>query len=233
MDQDGIPGALFFNLNKDSPFSFKCQVCGACCHNKAIQVAPYEALRLARRLGISTTEFYRTSTEEGGTILRNKPDGSCIFLTAGGCDVYPDRPLVCRLFPLGQISDEEGREKYAAMPLHPDCLGLFGEDETVGSYLDAQETGPYFHYDMLYTAVYKKMPARLKTAGYETSETGTCSDSGPRDVRSSPQNILSNWFDIDRTVALFCRQHGRKEPKSLEETVSLHLEAIEAWLQAF
>ncbi|HUU37740.1 MAG TPA: hypothetical protein VMW46_05995 [Candidatus Desulfaltia sp.] len=46
MDQAGFPAALVFDLKKESPFSFKCQVCSACCYNKAIRVAPYEALRL-------------------------------------------------------------------------------------------------------------------------------------------------------------------------------------------
>jgi Fe-S-cluster containining protein len=69
MDEAGHPTALVFNLRKDSPFSFKCQVCSACCQNKAIRIAPYEALRLARNLKITTTEVYRACTEEGGIIL--------------------------------------------------------------------------------------------------------------------------------------------------------------------
>lgn len=233
MDQSGFPGALVFNLKKESPFSFKCQVCSACCYNKTIRVSPYEALRLARRLGLTTTEFYRACTEEGETVLRNRPDGGCIFQGPRGCGVYPDRPLVCRLFPLGQITDREGREKYAAMPLHPDCLGLFGADETVESYLDSQGANPYFHYDGIYAAVFDKILKKLEAKGFSTEGIhlpGEDQPFGPGNL--SQQGLLSTRFDIDKTVAAFCRKHGRKEPESLEEAVSLHLEAIEEWLSA-
>ena len=153
MDQDGIPGPLLFNLEMDSPFSFKCQVCSACCYNKAIRVSPYEALRLSRNLGLTTTEFYRICTEEEKAVLRNRPDGSCLFLGPGGCSVYPDRPLVCRLFPLGQITGKKGRMRYGVMPLHPDCLGHFDTEGTVGSYLISQELGPYFRCERIRHAV--------------------------------------------------------------------------------
>lgn len=157
MDQAGFPSALVFDLKRRSPFSFKCQVCSACCYNKAIHVSPYEALRLARNLGVTITSFYKDYTEEGNLTLRNKPDGSCVFLNPKGCGVHPDRPLVCRLFPLGQIIDKSGQERFASMPLHPDCLGLLGTDGTVESYLDSQGTLLYFHYDKVYAALGSKM----------------------------------------------------------------------------
>lgn len=160
MDHDGIPGPLHFNLEKESPFSFTCQVCSACCYNKAILVSPYEALRLSRHLGTTTAEFYRTCTEEGGGALRNRPDGSCLFLGPGGCSVHPDRPLVCRLFPLGQIRGKDGRTRYGIMPLHPDCLGQFDTEGTVGSYLESQELGPYFRYDRIRPPVSFRSEAR-------------------------------------------------------------------------
>jgi Fe-S-cluster containining protein len=233
MDQAGFPDALVFDLKKESPFSFKCQVCSACCVNKAIRVAPYEALRLARNLSLTTTEFYQTCTEEEGIILRNKPDGSCLFLGSRGCGVYPDRPLVCRLFPLGQITDREGREKYAAMPLHPDCLGIFDTDGTVESYLDAQGAEVFFHYDEVYAAIYKDMLKQLESDGFIADEAGSSGDAKPADPKFSPQRaLLSTWLDIDKTVAAFCQKKGRMEPKSLEDAVSIHLEAIKGWLVA-
>ncbi|MFZ2054729.1 MAG: YkgJ family cysteine cluster protein [Candidatus Aminicenantales bacterium] len=233
MDQAGFPTALVFDLKKESPFSFKCQVCSACCFNKAIRVAPYEALRLARNLGITTTDFHRTCTEEGGIVLRNKPDGSCIFLDSRGCGVHPDRPLVCRLYPLGQITDKEGREKYASMPLHPDCLGHFGADGTVESYLDSQGVELYFHFDAVYAAVYEKMLKKLGGKGFTAADILSLGETQPFDPGSSSHHgLLSTWLDIDRTVAAFRRESRRKEPKSLDEVVSLHLEAIEAWLAA-
>lgn len=144
MDEAGLRSALIFDLGRESPFSFKCQVCGACCYGKFIRISPYDALRLARCFGLTTAEFCAKYTEQGGPVLRVKPDAGCIFLNSEGCSVHPDRPLVCRLYPLGQIVDREGKERFGSMPLHPDCLGVLGKDGTVESYLNSQEVKPYF-----------------------------------------------------------------------------------------
>jgi len=231
VDQAGHPTALVFNLNRSSPFFFKCQVCSACCHNKAIRVAPYEGLRLARNLKITTTELYRTYTEEGGTILRNKPDGSCIFLDSRGCGVHADRPLVCRLYPLGQIIDGKGAAKYASMPLHPDCLGLFGTDGTVESYLESEGTLPYFRYDQVYSAVYKKIMGKLselKPAGEARHRTAD-PEAGGWGV-AAPGSLLSSWLDIDASVASYCRKKRREKPENLDEIITLHIQALEEWI---
>ena len=46
-----------FDMERDSPFSYACHACNRCCRNKAIRVSPYDILRLARYLCISTTQF--------------------------------------------------------------------------------------------------------------------------------------------------------------------------------
>ncbi len=231
MDQAGHSTALVFNLKKDSPFDFKCQVCGVCCANKAIRISPYEALRLARNLKIATTEVLRTYTEEGGTILRNNSDGSCIFLKSPGCGVHPDRPLVCRLFPLGQIIDSQGEARYASMPLHPDCLGLFDTDGTVESYLESQGTRPYFEHDRIYSAVYKKIMEGLsaKQPPGKPPDHAVWPETGGRDPSASA-DLLSNWLDVDAAVASYCRSKNRTEPQKLSETISLHIRALEEWI---
>ncbi|MGQ9672582.1 MAG: YkgJ family cysteine cluster protein [Candidatus Aminicenantales bacterium] len=138
MDESGLPSSLLFNLQKNSPFSFKCQACGACCYNKSIPVSSDEVSRIARRLGLGRREFFRIYIEENHPVLQLKPDGSCIFLGPGGCSIYPDRPFVCRLFPLGYIIDKAGRVNFGVMPLHPDCLGVLGTESTVWAYLRSQ-----------------------------------------------------------------------------------------------
>jgi hypothetical protein len=59
-----------YALPRDGAFSYRCNACSRCCHNKAIRVGPYEILRLARRLGMTTTESIEQHTEAGGTVLR-------------------------------------------------------------------------------------------------------------------------------------------------------------------
>jgi Fe-S-cluster containining protein len=143
MCDGGWAAPLVFDLDEDSPFSFKCQACGACCHNKAITIGADEAARLARNRGLPLEEFLGLYAEEDGLTLRNRPDGSCVFLEAGRCAVHPDRPLVCRMFPLGLITDGQGRGRYGCMPLHPDCLGIADKDRTVAIYLVEQGASPY------------------------------------------------------------------------------------------
>ncbi len=231
MDDSNQPSSLVFNLSRSSPFSFKCQVCSACCHNKAIRIAPYEALRLARNLGLTTTEFFQVYVEKGGLLLRLKPDGSCIFLKPEGCGVHHDRPLVCRLFPLGQILDKDDRERFAVMPLHPDCLGLLGAESTVEAYLESQEVDSYFHYDKCYSTLYKKMVETLRRA-LEKERIGLAETEGdvPASEHCDSAFLLSSWLDIDATMEDYTKKKGLEKPAALDALVKLHIEAIEEWL---
>jgi hypothetical protein len=231
LDDSSQPSSLVFNLSRSSPFSFKCQVCGACCHNKAIRIAPYEALRLARNLGLTTTEFFQVYVEKGGLVLRLKPDGSCVFLKPEGCSVHHDRPLVCRLFPLGQIIDQEGQERFSVMPLHPDCLGILAAESTVEAYLESQEVDSYFHYDKCYSILYKKMVETLRRA-LEKEKIGPAEIEGgvPASAHGESPFLLSSWLDIDAATEEYTKKKGLEKPAALDALVKLHIEAIEEWL---
>ena len=136
--------ALVFNLESSSPFSFKCMRCSVCCVNRTIKIGAYEGERLARRKGITPSEFFERYTESEEHILRLKSDGTCIFLIGEGCGVHPDRPLVCRLYPLGLLTGPDGKMRISRMPPHPDCLGVFGRDGTVATYFESEGAIPYF-----------------------------------------------------------------------------------------
>jgi len=136
MFDDGL--SLSFRLSRESPYSFRCQRCGVCCNNKRIALSPSERSRLAAFLEIPGDCFAAEYLDPGSGELRTTESADCVFLGPGGCRVHPARPLVCRLFPLGLLRDAEGREIYGVMPVHPDCLGVFGADGTVGGDLDAQ-----------------------------------------------------------------------------------------------
>ncbi len=135
MFDDG--GSLSFRLNRASPYSFKCQRCGVCCNNKSIVPSPAERSWLAVFFRVPDERFAEAYLEPDSGELRTTGNGDCIFLGPEGCRVHPARPLVCRLFPLGLLRDESGKEAFGIMPLHPDCLGLLGIDGTVGEDLKA------------------------------------------------------------------------------------------------
>src|ERR1019366_8586782 len=127
-----------FALDRKSAFSYQCNACSRCCHNKAIRVGPYEILRLARRLGMTTTEFIARHTEAGGTLLRmrDENDRACIFLDDKGCSVHPDRPLACRLYPLARWVDPDGRESFGHLTPHPKTEGIYGTGGAGADYPD-------------------------------------------------------------------------------------------------
>src|ERR1700752_4896509 len=106
MPSDGEP--------QSQVFGYKCHRCMRCCYDKRIQINPYESARLARNLGQTTTEFRSAWTEDGaGTVLKQTDTGACIFLGNDGCTVHPDRPLVCRLYPLGRRVRADGSESFS------------------------------------------------------------------------------------------------------------------------
>lgn len=121
---------------------------GGCCHAKQIAVTPWEIARLARATGLSAAQARDRLTIAGGTRLRTEgPDdgrghAACSLLGAQGCSVHADRPLACRLFPLGR-NLAEGRAVYH-MPEQHRCADLCPEAlaqprRRVGEWLQQQD----------------------------------------------------------------------------------------------
>lgn len=107
-------------LSLDSTIRFDCHpdiACfNACCRNSDVQLTPHDIIRLKRRLGLSSARFVARYTvpfemdHHGmpGLKLARKPASSaCVFLGDEGCDVYEDRPLACRYYPLGKMHVRE------------------------------------------------------------------------------------------------------------------------------
>ena len=212
---------VVFDKTRASRWSYVCHACSRCCYSKGIQVAPYEVLRLARNLGLTTTEVLARHTDAGGIRLRVREDGACTFLTPRGCGVHADRPFVCRFYPLGRQVAADGRETFGDLPPHPKTEGEYGSNGTVDDYLQAQGVAPFIAAGDRYGALYKRMSealaARAETLGDEPINVP---EGGP----------LTSWLDADATVAAYCGERGLPIPTDVEETVTLHIRAIEAWL---
>ena len=221
-----------FNLRRDSPYSYVCNACNRCCHNKAIRVGPYEALRLSRRLGITTTEFFTRHTEAGGTVLQSREDDrGCVFLGPRGCTVHPDRPLACRIYPLARWVSPEGDESFGNLQPHPQTAGVYGTSGTVADYLTAQGLAPYFAMGDRYGDLYDRMVAIMERVDpdddperrYERRLAVDELDIG---------TLATSWFDVDATVAVYCREHALTVPSDVDALIELHLKAVGAWLDA-
>jgi len=113
-------------LEHDSEFSFRCypgiSCFTRCCRNMNIILTPYDIIRMKTRLGLTSDLFLRLYTEPeilgitGIPVARLKMleerDGQCPFVTPEGCQIYTDRPVSCRYYPIG-IASLRQQEKHA------------------------------------------------------------------------------------------------------------------------
>jgi Fe-S-cluster containining protein len=200
-------------------FSYACRRCRRCCSHKRIQINPYEAARLARALGETTGAFRSRWTADGeGVVLRQTPEGACVFLGPEGCMVHPDRPLVCRLYPLGRHVSPEGRVWFTDVDLEPPPGGEFGEARTIAAYLDSQGAGPFIAAADAYFFWFDAAMERLEAAATRSAGDG---ETGP----------IEDLLDLDAVVAQHCRNQGLAEPGDIEARRELHLEILYARLK--
>jgi Fe-S-cluster containining protein len=215
-----------FDMRRDSPFSYACHACNRCCRNKAIRVSPYEILRLARYLGLSTTVFIERHTEAGGTVLRARENGDCGFLGERGCSVHPDRPLACRIYPLARWVAPDGSESFGHLTPHPKTEGVYGKSGTVQDYLDQQCLEPFLEMSERYGKLYQRMVELLEKLDPE--ELGRRPERRAAIDELPAGTLASMWVDIDATIA-GANASNRDLYVSIEESIDLHIEAIEAW----
>jgi hypothetical protein len=86
------------------PVFLECQRCTACCRWPGqVRLGDDEISRLAALKGMSEFDFIqdhtRLTADRRGLALKDKPNGECIFLSDGGCEVQAAKPQQCRDFP--------------------------------------------------------------------------------------------------------------------------------------
>ncbi|HVA12233.1 MAG TPA: YkgJ family cysteine cluster protein [Stellaceae bacterium] len=191
-------------------FGFLCRRCTRCCHNKRIQVNPYEIARLARRFGQSTSAFGAASTEGGaGNYLNRTDSGACVFLGPEGCTVHEDRPLVCRLYPLGRHVSADGTERFSHMTPHPQTESEINDRGTIGEFLATQGAAPFMRAADEYANWVRHAIAAL----------------GGGIDRPAPGDHAEGFdlVDMDAAIAAHCAAAGIDEPADIEARKALHL----------
>jgi len=206
-------------LEESAPFGYRCTRCSRCCVDKGIQINPYEAARLARRLGETGAEF-RARRSDGGTGIRlaRTGTGACIFLGPDGCTVHSDRPMVCRVYPLARHIHEDGRIWFTHLGLEPRPGGDYTVTGRVADYLEQQGAERFIAANDAYFRWYCKASAALAAAGIEQGAAAGAAD----------------LWDMDAAVSAHCAAHVLQEPQALDERMRLHLEildgALSEWL---
>ena len=213
-----------FRLCRESAFSFACRACGRCCTGKIIMAGPHEILGMSRLLGISTTEFLSLYADNGATTLRSEADGRCVFVTASGCRVHPQRPLVCRLYPLGRMTDETGVERFTTFPVQAGCEAEFGREGTIGTFLESQGVGPYLEWSRRYGELFRRMVELLDRLDVRGKVDAAEPEQGP------DREPLSSWQDIDASLAEYCVARHLAVPAGIDDAIALHIRALGEWL---
>jgi Fe-S-cluster containining protein len=224
------PHLIKTGLNRRSAFGYACHRCITCCRYKSIQLNPYEIDRLSARLRISTTEFIRRHTTNGGTILKFNDDGACVFLKDDGCGVHADRPLVCRLYPLGRHVDFSGAERFSLMETDDGCRGSLHRNGTVDGYLEEQGAFPFMNAADRYLELLLHVLERLKEPALDPTDRETVLTT-VRTLSDRPaEHHALSWTDMDRALRDYCRETGLDIPESPEEKMALHITAIRSWM---
>ncbi|MEW6598618.1 MAG: YkgJ family cysteine cluster protein [Pseudomonadota bacterium] len=220
-----MDGAPQFNsgvetAGRDQVFGYECRRCLRCCRHKRIQLNPYEVARLARARGLSTTELRARHTVEGrGVELAQAANGDCVFLGPGGCTVHPDRPLVCRLYPLGRFVGFDGQETFRRARPHPESAGVYHDRSTIADFLADQQVEAFTAAADAYMAWLAAAMARIEAA------TGLTPDQ-----QLEHEGEDSDLTDMDAAIAAHCQRFGLDKPADLEDRLRLHLEILYASL---
>ncbi len=85
---------------------FACNRCGLCCgdtptRDRRILLLPAEAQRISELTSTAIDAFAEPIRDAEPYVYRmRKIQGKCLFLKDSQCTIYPDRPLICRFYPL-------------------------------------------------------------------------------------------------------------------------------------
>ena len=218
-----MPELRTTGLDRQSPFSFRCARCSACCRFKQIQVNPYEIARLARGRGLSTGELVARFTRFGGSCLAVDAEGRCVFFGPAGCTVHADRPLVCRLYPLGRHRDGFGRESFSEIAPDAGCAASREGSGTVDGWLQSQDAMPYIEAADRYFEVFLRLGASLLQA--DGSARGQIMETVKAHAAGSEYADVAE-LDMDAAVAQHCAARGIPVPGDLDVTMGLHLEVL-------
>ena len=215
---------------RGSTFSYACHACSRCCYHKIIHLNPYEVARLAQNRGICTTEFLSRYTAANGTTLKQQDDGACVFLTSQGCGVHSDRPLVCRLYPLGRQVTTKGEEWFSEAAPHPESEGEYSTDGTVDAFLSKQGAHPFIEAVDRYVELVGQMSHMLlkKTAHDATLQQDVQNMVGG--LAQTQDQQIPVVLDMDQVVGRYCADRGMSIPSDVTEKMNVHIQVIEEWL---
>lgn len=223
-------------LGPNDTFEFTCSRCTHCCKNRSdyhrfnkMILVPYDIIRISRRLKMTTTEFLsrytefeaRPRTQSMEVALKFEGDeynNKCPFLESDQCNIYDDRPMGCRLYPLGRVFEVN---KYAILlpDSHNDCALGTGQKWIVRDWLESMDLFHYFKYDRpreLFNRIdrdkFNKLPSKERDTFfrclYDIDSIVTIKNKGK--TAMSAEELISTIYKISEEIL---ESHGCLKPK--------------------
>ncbi|MBR3791844.1 MAG: YkgJ family cysteine cluster protein [Clostridia bacterium] len=128
-------------IGMEDTFKFGCKMCGDCCRKRSepVFVMGYDIYNIAKALDMHPVEALIEYTQcVKGTdshlptvFLKERLDGSCRLLRNGKCTIQSEKPVVCRVFPLGRYIDGEKIHYFSQQ----NCTGK-GEEIKLKDWID-------------------------------------------------------------------------------------------------
>jgi Fe-S-cluster containining protein len=205
-------------MDRGTPFSYRCNLCGRCCQDKVITLSPYDVICIARASEMSTGEVVGRYTIRRGSILRFLPEGRCAALEGVRCTLHRGRPLACRLYPLG-LERTATHEHLIELEPAEGSLGLYGADSTAGDFIDANGTAAYLAAIERYRELIPVFRERIAaTVDFERAE--------PREFwrRAVREALLETGFDPNPIIdAIFDPDAYGCGGDNIEASVTAHI----------
>ncbi len=159
-------------LKTDDKFRFACtkdKPCfTACCYDVSLMLMPYDIYRLKKYFNMDSEAFLKrfTSLHIGpGTgipivmLKMEEPSLKCPFLDAEtGCQVYSDRPAVCRTYPLVRLNIKSGEtgeiDDFYYVLKEPNCTGFKdSKEQSIAKWIEQEGLAQYNEMNDLFAEV--------------------------------------------------------------------------------
>jgi Fe-S-cluster containining protein len=214
-------------MNPQSPFSYRCNQCGRCCHNQVITLSPVDVIAIARATGLGTGAVVACYTVRRGSLLRFDSARGCVALAGASCSIHNGRPLACRLYPLG-LERYGANERFIRLEPAVGSTGIYGDDGTIAEFLSAQGTAQLLELNERYRVLIAPLRDRVaRLVDFDIVE--------PREFwrRAVAEALRETNFDPNAIIdALFDPDGAGCYRASIEATVTAHLAALNAICRA-
>jgi hypothetical protein len=223
-------GAIGRFLKPGDTFRFECDRSGRCCKNRfdsPIILSPYDVARLTKKLKIPSREFlrrYATLTlgaESQFPLALLKYDetssrrNKCPFLRSYGCNVYQDRPLRFRLYPVGRAIGIDGKFYLFLMDVPSTCGLSKGGVYTIEGWLQESEVEPYLDWsDRFFEIIAIMNHQKYRSLDHRVKNT-----------------LGMMMYDFDTLIEKFVNSKTIEKPESDEEIMSIVLDALKVFIE--